>query len=556
MTALPDFLLRQRWYPAKDAGQPAVALSALLPFPVPSIPAAVAVWQVTPSGQAPLHLFVPLALVPVDVADPAQVIAVPPSWAGGDGGELRLVEAFSADAFVRAWTETLLRGGGEVSGAGRLRTGRTEQLARARLEPGGDWAIRRGSAEQSNTSIRLGEGAILKVIRRLAEGVHPELEVGRFLTGEAGFAATPAMLGWTELDGVTGAVTLSVLQTFVPNVGDGWSWVLDRLARPEGQGEATEWLRRLGRRTAEMHRAFATDTPDPAFRPEPVRREDREAWVNAAEALARRALEGLAASRDRLEPETRAMAERLLSQRGALKEGMRAALAGAPDFAKIRHHGDYHLGQVLVTDGDAVIVDFEGEPLRSLGERRAKHAALRDVAGMLRSLTYAAAAAERTLPEGERAAAEDCFSGWEAEASRAYLEAYLEAAGGGAFLPADRAAAERVLRFFMLEKAFYEVAYELANRPDWVAIPLRGALALLEAEDKGTVQRAHRMPFGAEVLSDGRVRFRLWAPSHKEIGLELNGADPVSMQPAGEGWHELVTDQARPGSRYRLPPPA
>jgi malto-oligosyltrehalose trehalohydrolase/4-alpha-glucanotransferase len=554
LAALPDFLLKQRWYPAKDAGRPAVALSALLPFPVPGMPAAVATWRVTPPGQASLHLFVPLALVPAETADAAQMIAAPPSEDGVGGGELRLVEAFSVNAFVRAWMETLLRDGGEASGAGRLRTGQTAHLARAGLEPGADWAIRRGSAEQSNTSIRIGEGAMLKVIRKLEEGVHPELEVGRFLTGEAGFAATPAMLGWTELGGVAGAgaVTLSVLQAFVPNEGDGWSWVLDRLARPEGRGEATEWLRRLGRRTAEMHRAFGIDTADPAFRAEPVRMEDRVAWVAAVEAMARRALDRLAAARDRLGPEAQAMAEGLLARRDVLEEGVRAALVGAADFAKTRHHGDYHLGQVLVADGDAVIVDFEGEPLRPLSERRAKHAALRDVAGLLRSLAYAAAAAGLTLPEGERRAAQGHLSAWGAEASRAYLDAYLEAARGGAFLPADRAAAERVLRFFMLEKALYEVVYELANRPDWVAIPLRGLLGLLDVADEAVTRRRHRMPFGAEILSDGRVRFRLWAPSHKEIGLELDGAEPVPMQPAGEGWHELVTDRARPGTRYRF----
>ncbi|MFC7478602.1 malto-oligosyltrehalose trehalohydrolase [Dankookia sp. GCM10030260] len=553
LAVLPDFLLQQRWYPAKDAGRPTVTLSALLPFPVPGMPAAIAAWRVTPPGQAPLHLFVPLALVRAETANAAQVICAPPSEEGEEAEELRLVEAFSVDAFVRFWMEILLRDGA-ASTTGRLRTGRTEQLARAGLEPGGDWAIRRGSAEQSNTSIRIGEGAILKVIRKLEEGVHPELEVGRFLTGEAGFAATPAMLGWIELDGATGAgaVTLSVLQAFVPNTGDGWSWVLDRLARPESHEEATVWLDRLGRRTAEMHRAFATDTADPAFRPEPVALEDREAWVGAAEAMARRALDGLATARERLGPEARGLAKDLLARGDALIQRLRTALAQAPDFAKTRHHGDYHLGQVLVADGDAVIVDFEGEPMRPLEERRAKHAALRDVAGMLRSLAYAAAAAARALPEKEQDATYGHLLAWEKAASRAYLDAYLEAARGSVFLPADRVAAERVLRFFMLEKALYEVVYELANRPDWVAIPLRGVLALLGAEAGGTVQRAHRMPFGAEVLPDERVRFRLWAPSHKEIGLELDGAEPVTMQSAGDGWHELITDHARPGTRYRF----
>ena len=215
------------------------------------------------------------------------------------------MEAFSVDAFVRAWIDLVLEGGSEASGPVRLRTGRTDHLARAGLEAGGGWAIRRGSVEQSNTSIRIGDGAILKVIRKLESGVHPELEVGRFLTDTVGFTATPPLLGWAELDGATlghEAVTLSILQAFVPNEGDGWSWVLERLARGAGSDktgteafdEATSWLRRLGRRTAEMHAAFETDTDDPAFRPEPVGTDDIRSWVASAQETSRRALESLA----------------------------------------------------------------------------------------------------------------------------------------------------------------------------------------------------------------------------------------------------------------------
>ena len=189
---LPDFLQRQRWYPAKDSGMPHVALSALLPFRACSVASAVAVWQVTPPGRPPLHLFVPLALVPGDKADPAQIIANPQL---GSSGKLRLVEAFSVDAFVRAWIDLLLLRGSAASGPVQLQTGRTDRLARAGLEAGRSWTIRRGSAEQSNTSIRVGDGAILKVIRKLESGVHPELEVGRFLTEKTGFTSTPSLLG-------------------------------------------------------------------------------------------------------------------------------------------------------------------------------------------------------------------------------------------------------------------------------------------------------------------------------------------------------------------------
>ena len=261
--------------------------------------------------------------------------------------------------------------------------------------------------------------------------------------------------------------------------------------------------------------------------------------------MARRALDGLATAQNQLGPETQHLAEDLLARRSALEARLRSALSAAPGFAKTRHHGDYHLGQVLVAGDDAVIVDFEGEPLRPLAERRAKHAALRDVAGMLRSLAYAAAQAERTH-RGEQ------FRAWKSEAARAYLDGYYDAAGGGIFLPTERTAADAVMRFFMLEKALYEVAYELANRPDWVNIPLRGVLAVLDAEGEVDPTRAPHAVRRRESRSAAGVRFRLWAPSHPEIGLELDGAEPMPMQSVGEGWHELVTDRARAGTRYSL----
>ena len=501
---LPEFLLTQRWYPAKDAGRPAVELSTLIPFPVTGIPAAVALWRVTPPGLEPFLLFVPLALVAIDEADPAQVIAAPPTT-DDRGRATRLVEAFSVEAFVRAWVEALLRPDAEFSLAGgRLRTGQTPQLSRAGLEPGGSWAIRRSSAEQSNTSIRIGDRAILKAIRKLETGIHPELEVSRFLTGSAGFAATPALLGWTALPGAESPaedVTLSLMQTFVPNEGDGWSWVLEHLSRDtKGPSEATSWIRQLGRRTAEMHAAFACETDDPSFRPEPVGGNDIRTWVALAEAIAHRAFDGLAKASS-LDPATQDLARTVLARRDDANTRLHELLGMRASFKKARHHGDYHLGQVLVTRGDAVIIDFEGEPLRPLAERRAKHAALRDVAGMLRSLSYAAAAAYRGLPQDvpvdQRQAVQQRLSAWDAKAAEAFLDAYFETARGGDFCPKRRADADRLVRFFMLEKALYEVAYELANRPDWLAIPLRGVLSLLAPENTPPAARAHRMPFGA-----------------------------------------------------------
>ncbi|WP_159719035.1 putative maltokinase [Geminicoccus flavidas] len=493
--ALPDFLLQRRWYPAKDAGRPEVTLSALVPFPVPDLPSVVAIWQVTPPGQVPMKLFVPLALVTEGLSETAQVIATSRT---NSGEIIRLVEAFSVDTFVHAWMEALLRNDDKASGELELHARRTEQLAETGLASGGAYSIRRGSAEQSNTSIRIGDSTILKVIRKLEEGIHPELEVSQFLTGEAGFMATPALLGWVELGSRTGRepVALSILQAFVANHGDGWSWMLERLSRlsaQDGDGtkateEAVSWLRRLGQRTAEMHAAFGITTDDPAFCPEPVQPQDMKDWIGAAQEMAHHALDGLAAAEERLELETLDPVRALLAQREVLMKRLQAGLPNVSTFARTRHHGDYHLGQVLVTDEDAVIVDFEGEPLRPLAVRRAKHAALRDVAGMLRSIAYAVAAAERSLPQAlpaaDREAALQRLREWEPIASRTYLDAYLDAAHDAAGCPSERADAEQVVDFFMLEKALYEVAYELANRPDWLAIPVRGVLALLDAEGR------------------------------------------------------------------------
>jgi malto-oligosyltrehalose trehalohydrolase/4-alpha-glucanotransferase len=602
LAALPDFLMRQRWYPAKDAGKPVVSRRALQPLAVPGMAAAAGIWRVQPPGREPLHLFVAVALVAEDSADPAQVIARLPGGSP-DGKQQVLVEAFSLDAFTRTWVEMMLQDAQAGPGS-RLRSGHAMQLAEAGLRPGREWVIRRSRAEQSNTSIRIGDGAIMKVIRKLEEGTHPELEVGRFLTLEAGFEATPAMLAWADLDltaesGGRESYTLSVMQSFVPNEGDAWDWVLRKLAHgcagnEAALAEATDWLARLGERTAQMHGAFGTASQDPAFAPEPVCGEDLQSWADAGHAMEKRALDGLAAGADRLDAPARELLAALQADRAKLSQRLDELLRTSSwDFSKTRHHGDYHLGQVLVADGDAVIVDFEGEPMRPLAERRAKHAAPRDVAGLLRSVSYAAAAAARALPPdmpaAQRETAQRRLQAWEREASHRFIEAYLQAARGMAGCPSDRADAQRLIRFFMLEKALYEVAYELANRPSWVDIPLRGILQLLQDDgdpadggvEQGRVRRGHRMPFGAQVQDDGSVRFRLWAPSHPEVAVELEGESEgessaaaeggapaeaggvapaiapdqtrmLRMQPLEGGWHEVVSRRAHPGTRYRF----
>jgi malto-oligosyltrehalose trehalohydrolase len=235
--SLGAFLLRQRWYSAKDAGTPAVTAEWLLPFQCHGLAAMVAVWKITPPGRPQMSLFIPLALVPKGTAQAAEVIAT----LAREDGDHELVDAFSADAFVRAWVTFQLEGSAATAASKQLRAGATDRLARLGIGPGSHWSIRRVNIEQSNTSIRIGERAILKVYRKLDDGVHPELEVGRHLAS-AGFRAMPAVLGWMEqvTHGGEGSFTLSVLHEFVRNEGDGWQWMLQQLTRVAGDESAAE----------------------------------------------------------------------------------------------------------------------------------------------------------------------------------------------------------------------------------------------------------------------------------------------------------------------------
>ncbi|HEX5282178.1 MAG TPA: hypothetical protein VFW28_19015, partial [Micropepsaceae bacterium] len=231
-------------------------------------------------------------------------------------------------------------------------------------------------------------------------------------------------------------------------------------------------------RIAELHRVLASDSHDPDFRPEPVTSEDLRRWVSAAGTMAERALGGIASHR---------LGAALLNRRHALAAQLGKIAHVESSFSKTRHHGDFHLGQVLVAGTDATIIDFEGEPLRPLAERRMKHCVLRDVAGALRSLSYAAATVGRSLPAGttagqrERIAAD--LDQWRAKAAANFVRTYLDEADGLPSLPQSRAETVALLNFFVLEKALYEIAYELANRPDWVEIPLAGVMSLLGNEE-------------------------------------------------------------------------
>jgi predicted trehalose synthase len=355
-----------------------------------------------------------------------------------------VVDAFDSAPFCRALLDA-------IRSARALRCERGTLVGRpSRAFPPGvppDVPVRRISGEQSNTSIVFGTVLIMKLFRRLVDGANPELEMARFLTEHTTFRNTPRLAGSLEYSDGAGSATLAVAQELIRDGRDGWQWLLERLAAGDG---ALGALRRLGRLTAELHVALATPTSDPAFGVEPIGCSDVTAW---AAALARQ----VAAARE-------AAGGRALPH---LPSGAGPALAGLLGAAKIRHHGDFHLGQTLtVGDGqEFMLIDFEGEPLRPLEERRRKHTPLRDVAGMLRSFAYAAATTARSGRD---------VGDWEQDARASFVDAYREAAAAAPFLPASADAFTRAVTALELEKAAYEVVYEANNRPDWLDIPVRG----------------------------------------------------------------------------------
>jgi predicted trehalose synthase len=325
------------------------------------------------------------------------------------------------------------------------------------LAPSGH--VRSMGAEQSNSSIVFGEEQVLKVFRRIEPGENPELEMLRFLSLR-GFENVAKLSGWYVYSGELMAATLGILQEFVPESREGWQLALD-----DPQGLLAR-IGELGVATARMHNILASDPADPAFAPEEPSAEALSLLTATIDEQIERGFLDLPQGDERVAP----IAGRGEEVRDRLQMLSHIGVGGR----LIRHHGDYHLGQTMLTDERWVILDFEGEPARSLLDRRRKRSPLRDVAGMLRSFAYAASASE--LLRGVPAP-----GGWEERARAAYIEAYLETIEPF-LLPAGRSAIEKLLAIFELEKAIYELHYELNNRPDWVRIPVAGIDRLLQEE--------------------------------------------------------------------------
>jgi maltokinase len=319
--------------------------------------------------------------------------------------------------------------------------------------------VRPVGVEQSNTSIVFGDELILKAYRRIEPGPNPELELLRFLT-EHGFENIARLAGWYEHTGRLVDATLGTLQEFLRGGQDGWELVLDALARGES---SIDRLAALGEVTARMHSVLGSDSNDPTFAPEEPSAESLSLLLATIDE------EIEAIFRDIPETET---TEPIAGRGQEVRERLRGLAHTGAGGRVIRTHGDYHLGQTMLTDRGWIVLDFEGEPARTLPQRRQKRSPLRDVAGMLRSFAYAASAAQ--LQRGV-AAPED----WEQRARDAFLDAYIGAVDQR-LLPHGLQATRRMLSIFELEKAVYELRYELNNRPDWVGIPVAGIARLLE----------------------------------------------------------------------------
>jgi maltose alpha-D-glucosyltransferase/alpha-amylase len=371
--------------------------------------------------------------------------------------------------------------------------------------------------EQSNTSVLYGDRLILKMFRRVAEGINPDLEIGRFLTEQTSFSHIPPLAGAFEYRPNKGEATcLGILQGLVANEGDAWSYTLDRieqfyeyalehtsqlesLASPpshlldlvdtdippfaqEAIGTYLASARLLGERTGELHVALASKPNDAAFAPEPFTPLYRRSLYQRTRSQADNSLDLLKHRLRSLPETTRNDANRVLGLEDEMFKRMRLILDTKITAMRIRCHGDYHLGQVLCTGNDFVIIDFEGEPARPIGERRSKRSALTDVAGMLRSFNYAAVFSLRSggpRPE-DIPTLEPWARFWNLWTSVTYLQAYLRVASMAGFLPHSKDELKILLDLYLLDKAVYELTYELNNRPEWVDVPIAGILEMLK----------------------------------------------------------------------------
>lgn len=527
-TVLGRYLRRSRWFGGKGRRTRSIAIQDLVPMTIGEVEAHVIILRVEYAEGEPESYVVPLAFASGERATqfandyPKQVIANL-EQRGGAGSPIIAIDAIALPEFRAALLDAIGRRRQFRGTRGAVASIRTRSVfthargdAHERLES----VLLRG--EQSNSSIVYGERLILKLYRKLEEGTSPELEIGRFLTERhPGWTNSPAVAGAIEYrtDPRSEPITLAVLHTYVRNEGDAWTYTVDELGRyfehvlalknetppmpasaallditreevprlaDEMIGTYLEAARVLGQRTAELHLALASAMDDERFAPEPFSAIYQRSLYHGHRAYAIQVLGQLNAALTTLTPAGREKAEAVLAGTDAIIARFQSITRRRISAMRTRCHGDYHLGQVLHTGGDFVIVDFEGEPARSLGERRIKRSPLRDVAGMVRSFHYATHVAlygtASTIVRAEDVPRlEGWAQSWYMWVAGVFLRAYMDIMSDTPVLPSRLEDTRIILDNYTLEKALYEVSYELNNRPDWVVVPLRGILQVLES---------------------------------------------------------------------------
>jgi maltose alpha-D-glucosyltransferase / alpha-amylase len=428
----------------------------------------------------------------------------------GNSSGLVFRDAFSNQEFLTELLDIVKRERETLGDRGRLRGFRARsflELASSsdELQP------KLLTGEQSNSSVIYGQRLILKFFRRIEEGENPDLEIGRFLTERARSPHIPRIGGFLEYQAQKGKpATQGILQEFVPNQGDAWRYVVKILTAfyervqdadegemsapgrlPEFDGEPMGRLLAeiglLGKRTAELHIALSSDNDDPAFAPEPFTTDFQNGLEASFADLAGRTVGLLRTHTASVPAENQQKSAQIVGREHEIISRFRTALGTPIEALRTRIHGDYHLGQVLYTGSDFVIIDFEGEPARPLAERRVKQSPLQDVAGMLRSFHYAAFAPLLTPPKGTSISPARITrmsrwaEAWSRCAANRFLTQYYETSGAARYIPADSRARARLLEMYLLAKAVYELGYELNNRPAWAGIPLEGISSLLSS---------------------------------------------------------------------------
>ncbi|MFZ6646530.1 maltose alpha-D-glucosyltransferase [Undibacterium sp. TJN25] len=517
---LPLYLPKRRWYSGKHGGLDSVRIACTTVLPEATVPTQAATGTATPpmlmaelevaSGGSIERYLLPLGFEAEAATSSGAAHQLALARVRRDRRVGLLTDAFALDAFAIRILELIRDGATIPSPCGDIRCTNFDASGAGALSLASPTDIRRLSGEQSNSSLVVGESIVLKVLRRLTPGLHPEVEMARYLT-EHGYANTPPILGemtrYAKADGGTDEepCTLVLLQAFVHNQGDAWHWTLDTLARAihtiditePGTGSAlspvknavdpvqelTRFAAVLGQRLGQLHSVLAQPSAEEAFSPQTAGLEDAKHWIDEALEQLQLAYTLLQSSRQ-WDEDLQPMVARLLEQRTAVEAAVKA-LAGKLDGAlRIRVHGDFHLGQVLVSSGDAYLVDFEGAPALSLAQRREKNSPWRDVAGLLRSIDYAAAFADERGPgsvgpgdlsDAVKQRKSEILRQYVAESRESFLQAYRDSAPDAA-----HAADTALLTLFCLEKAAYELCYEAAHRPDWIEVPLHGLFSLSE----------------------------------------------------------------------------